>query len=100
MHNYFFIKEYQFNDCIFPDTQQKAKFDFYVNNKYIIEFDGEQHYKETPFFGELEKIRYRDNIKNNYCIIHNIPIIRIPYSHIDNIVLDDLIIEKSKFLIK
>lgn len=99
-NNINFIKEYQFEDCIFPNTQQKAKFDFYINNQYLIEFDGQQHYKETLFFGELDKIQYRDTIKNQYCIEKNIPLIRIPYSHINEIILDDLLLETSKFIYK
>lgn len=99
-NNISFIKEYQFEDCIFPDTKQKARFDFYVNNQYLIEFDGIQHYQETPFFGEFENLKYRDKIKNNYCILKNIPLIRIPYSHINDIIIDDLILEKSKYIYK
>ena len=36
-----FIREYSPEDCKFPDSNRKARFDFFVNNEYIIEFDGE-----------------------------------------------------------
>lgn len=33
-----------FETCVNPDTNRHLKFDFYVDNKYLIEFDGEQHF--------------------------------------------------------
>ena len=35
-----FIQEKSFDDCRFPDTNRLARFDFFVENKYLIEFDG------------------------------------------------------------
>ena len=79
-------------------------FDFYVNNEYIIEYDGEQHFR---FSGKgrndeehFNKTKEHDEIKNQYCFDNNIPIIRIPYTHYDNLYLEDLMPETSKFLIK
>ena len=43
-------------------------------------------------------IKERDNIKNQFCKKYQIPLVRIPYSHINNITLNDLI--GDKFLIK
>lgn len=67
------------------------RYDFFVNNKVYVEFDGKQHFK--PFYrldkekGEkqLLKTQYNDKIKNQYCIDNNIPLIRIPYWEYDNI---------------
>lgn len=39
-HNIPFTEEQTFATCIFPDTKARAKFDFYVDNSYIIEYDG------------------------------------------------------------
>lgn len=49
-NNIKFKQQYKFNNCIFPDTKYPAIFDFYVENKYLIEYDGEQHfyYKNNP----------------------------------------------------
>ena len=33
-----------FPTCKFPDTNYLAKFDFFVDNTYLIEYDGEQHF--------------------------------------------------------
>ena len=39
-NNILFEQEKTFEDCRFPKTNRKARFDFFVENKYIIEFDG------------------------------------------------------------
>jgi hypothetical protein len=80
-----------------------AKFDFYVNNKYLIEYDGETHYKSTLHgwhtLEQLEQQQERDIIKNNWCKENNIPLIRIPYTHLDDLCIEDLLLETSKFII-
>lgn len=59
--------------------------DFYLeinNNKYIIEYNGEQHYKPINHFGgekQFKKQCYRDNILKEYCNINNITLIEIKY---------------------
>lgn len=97
-----FKKEKTFDDCRFKDTNVLARFDFYINNQYIIEFDGKQHFtiKNTGWGESLESIQKRDEFKNQYCFEHNIPIIRIPYTHLNDICLEDLIPETSQFLLK
>lgn len=46
-NNISFETEKTFESCIFQDTGKKARFDFYVDNKYLIEFDGEQHFSHS-----------------------------------------------------
>lgn len=95
-----FEQEYWFDDC--RDTNP-LRFDFYVNNSYLIEFDGKQHIKAIDYFGGkegLQNTQKHDKIKNEYCLSHNIPLIRIPYWHYDKITIDDLRPETSQFLIK
>lgn len=92
--------EYKFNTCILP-SGLPARFDFWVNNSYIIEFDGVQHFEETDFFHDtLLEIQKRDNYKNNWCKNNNIPIIRIPYFALNSLTILDLIPETSKYLLK
>lgn len=43
-NNLSFKKEKIFLDCKYENNQY-PRFDFYVNNSYIIEYDGEQHFK-------------------------------------------------------
>ena len=82
--NYNYEKEYTFDDCIHIN---KLKFDFVIfdddnNIIQIIETDGKQHYEANNFFGGEEGFKItqlRDNIKNEYCESHNIPLLRLPY---------------------
>ena len=101
-NNISFVKEKTFSTCFFPDTQHLARFDFYVNNQYLLEFDGEQHFFECDpryFSDTLAKRQEHDEIKNQWCKDNNIPLIRIPYSHLNKLVIEDLLLETSKFLI-
>lgn len=94
-----------FNDCRFTDTQYMAKFDFFINNKYIIEYDGKQHFKYFKSVNNwntkdnFEKTQKHDNFKNQWCKENNIPIIRIPYTHFDNLCIEDLLLETSNFIV-
>lgn len=76
------------------------RYDFYLPQyNRLIEFDGEQHYKNTNFFStDLEEIQYKDRLKNDYAKCHNIDLIRIPYIERDKITLD--LILGDKYLIK
>lgn len=101
-NNISFTQEKSFDDCRFPKTNRLARFDFYIDNKYLIEFDGRQHIQNTSKWNNewnLEYVQEHDQIKNNYCKEHNIPLIRIPYSKINYIKLEDLLLETSKYKI-
>jgi hypothetical protein len=90
-----FIEQHIFNDCKY---KKPLRFDFYLPYfNMCIEFDGEQHYVDKPFFGQTNNLkiyRIRDNIKNIYCIKHNITLIRIHYKE-KNIINNKL----DKFLL-
>lgn len=82
-HNLPFEIEYSFDDLKYNDF---LRFDFAVfcdeDKKKIytlIEYDGEFHYH--PILGDkhLEIQRKRDELKNEYCLIKNLKLIRIPY---------------------
>lgn len=89
-----------FETCQFPNTGLSARFDFFVNQKYLIEYDGIQHYKILGWntAENLNLIQNRDKIKNQWCKENNIPLIRIPYTHYEDLCIDDLILERSKFI--
>lgn len=103
-----FIMNAHFDDCKFADTNYHAYYDFYIDNKYIVEYDGEQHFKPTCFNGikdfdaikNFNKTREHDEFKNHYCFNNNIPIIRIPYTHLNELSLEDLLLETSKFVLE
>ena len=90
--------EKTFNSCKL-ESNYFARFDFYVNNKYLIEFDGKQHFEETDFYKPLIEIQKIDIFKNNWCKENNIPLIRIPYTYVNKIELKDLLLETSSFII-
>ena len=95
-----FEREKSFENCYI--NRGKAKFDFYVNNQYLIEFDGIQHFKSNNSWNteeKVEKTKQSDKIKNEWCKNNNIPLIRIPYWH-KQIILDDLLLEKTTYLYK
>lgn len=91
-----FEREKRFETC---KDKSMLPFDFYVKNLYLIEYDGKQHFEETSFFN-YESTHKHDLIKNQWCKNNNIPLIRIPYTHYDDLCLEDLILETSKFIIK
>lgn len=90
-----------FKDCKLS-TGGTARFDFYINNSYVIEYDGEIHYEScnSGWYTQdrFEKTLKRDKEKNEYCWSHNIPIIRIPYWELDNLTIKDLQLETTSFL--
>lgn len=96
-----YVTEKTFESCRFPDSNNKAKFDFYINNQYLLEYDGEQHFKRGFGRGEeeLKALQARDQFKNLWSKENKIPLIRIPHTHKDNIVLEDLLLETSQFII-
>lgn len=79
-------------------------FDFYVNNHYLIEYDGETHYQYNLHGWHDEKQlkaqQMRDSRKNQWCLENNIPLIRIPYGHFKDLCIEDLKLETTTFLIK
>ena len=100
-NNILFETEKKFSTCKFPSTNAYARFDFYINNQYLIEFDGKQHFLQSPGWGEnLVEIQIRDKFKNQWCKENNIPLIRIPYTHVNDITLEDLQLNTSKFIVK
>ena len=101
-YNINYLKEYTFDDLVSPLRGRKLRFDFFINNQYLIEYDGRQHFEVAPNWGGEEKFKenqLNDKVKNEYCKIHNIPLIRIPYWHYNKITIDDLRPETSQFLI-
>lgn len=88
-----YIMEYSFSNCINPKTNKLLRFDFYVNNQYLIEYDGEQHFNKEKGWGEnIEDIQFRDNYKTEWCKQNNIPLIRIPYTKLKSLELQDIIL--------
>lgn len=99
-NNIRFIQEYK----AFQFANKKwATFDFYIDNKYLIEYDGETHYKSNLHgwhtLEQLNSQQERDILKNQWCKDNNIPLIRISYTHLKDLCLEDLLLKTTKFLV-
>lgn len=88
-NNISFKKQYKFEDC---KDIRCLPFDFAIFDeeklKFLIELQGEQHYRPFTFNGEpketknknLEDRLKKDKIKEKYCEQHLIPLLRIKYT--------------------
>lgn len=103
-NKFLYIKEYNVKI-----GDNNYRYDFALLNKEnnniirLIEFDGRQHFE--PYSNKnwenncpLIERQKRDQIKNQYALNNNIPLVRIPYTERDNITLD--IIIGDKYLVK
>lgn len=98
-NNILFEKQKTFSDFI-TESGGYPRYDFYLPEyNRLIEFDGQQHYKEILYFQTiLNERQIKDIKKNKYAKSHNIDLVRIPYQERDNITLD--LILGNKYLIK
>lgn len=86
-NNIDFKTEYSFND-LKGRNNRKLRFDFAIFSSdkklySLIEYDGQQHFQASKNWGglnTLKKTQERDRRKDNYCKLHNIPLLRIPYT--------------------
>lgn len=100
-NNITFIQEKTFPTCKFKDTNRLAKFDFFINDTYLIEFDGSQHFKSGTGWNteeKFQKTQEHDIYKNQWCKENGIPLIRIPFSKLDTLTIEDLLLNTSNFI--
>lgn len=80
LNNINYIPQMKFDDC---RDKKVLPFDFYLPDLHkCIEYDGKQHYKSIDYFGGQEGFetqKYHDQIKDTYCGLRNIPLLRIRY---------------------
>ena len=97
-NNILFKREYTFPDLL-GDGKGRLRFDFGVLNEnnellYLIEYDGIQHFEPNCFGYDEENfniLKKYDKIKDEYCKKNNIYLIRIPYTKLKDLSLNDLI---------
>ena len=86
-----FIQEKRFSDC---RDLKPLPFDFYLpQHNLAIEFDGQHHFKQIRDKKQYYNTIKHDNIKNNYCELHSISLLRIPYwkgNDIEKIIANEL----------
>ena len=105
-----FITQYKFKELISEYNNIPYRFDFAIFSEqndliYLIEFDGEYHYQyqENSKWNTLADFNRRqllDQKKNEFCLLNNIPLIRIPYYIRDQLTIQDLQIDTTQYLIK
>lgn len=97
-YNILFKQQETFEGC--KGKRKLLPFDFsiYSNDAllFLIEYQGEQHYRYVPQFHRnqkgFEKQLDYDNRKREYCKDNNIELLEIPYWNFDNI--EDILLEK------
>ena len=88
-----FEQQYSFLDCRYKSP---LPFDFRVinnNSQFLIEFNGEQHYRPVKFGGlddntadnTFEQVKKRDEVKKDYAVKNGIPLLIIRYDETDRI---------------
>ena len=98
-----FEQEKTFESCKNETTNRNFRYDFFVDKKYLIEFNGIQHYQQRNkeiFSEDLETIQARDAQKIKWAQDNNIPLIIIPYSKYNTLSIEDLLLETSNFIVK
>lgn len=102
-NNIKFETQKTFNDFNYTDTKGKPRYDFYLPNyNILIEYDGEQHFYPTYNWDTQEIFELRqshDKIKNDYAIKNGYVLIRIPYTHYNDLCIKDLLLN-SDYIIK
>ena len=80
---------------IFVDDKNMASGIFrYGKLVCLIEYDGQQHYEFVKFFHKTQsgfkKQQEWDRRKNKYCLLHNIPLYRVPYWQLEDLTLEKI----------
>ena len=95
-------------EYIFPglnsENGRPLRFDFAVfdddgNLDFLIEYQGEQHYRPSSKFGGKKGFyqqQHNDNKKRRFCALHDYKLIEIPYME-ENLISLDYILEKAGY---
>lgn len=106
-NNIIFKRDEPFSELL-SETGRRLRFDFIIYDRHLkpirfIEFDGRQHFQniDNSFWTQgdsFEQIKERDNIKNQFCLSKGYPLVRIPYTKLNHIKLEDIF--GDKYLLK
>ena len=101
-HNLAFKEQKTFNDLYYKNPNFLLRFDFQIFFKdswFLLELQGQQHYKPTNFGGHLteqeiqqnfEEGQERDRMKKDYCFKHNITLKCVDWSGNPKTLIKDL----------
>lgn len=98
-NNIIFERQKTFENCRLTTTNRPVFFDFYINNQYLLEFDGIQHFQSGDNWNTEERFKKQkqyDEFKNQWCKDNNIPLIRIPYWKLSTLCIDDLLLKEKR----
>lgn len=83
-----YVTQKRFDDCKNKKGTDTLPFDFYIPfYNIVIEYDGEHHFKPIKGWGGEEKFittQQNDCIKNDYCKLNNITLLRLPYTYTED----------------
>ena len=75
-----FVQQKKFADC---KDKREMPFDFYVDERFLIEVQGRQHFEHVPYFHktveEFETCRRHDEMKREFAKKSDIPLLEIRY---------------------
>lgn len=85
-YGYRYITEYKFLNLL-SEKGNPLRFDFavFADKLYLIEYDGEFHFKKYFEEQNYEELLIHDEMKNNYAFNNKIPLLRIPYTEFNEI---------------
>lgn len=102
-NNIKYYREYTFNNL---KDKTLLRFDFAIFNRNndlicLIEYQGEQHYNQTGYYKDLAKFKsaqHRDEMKREYCLKNNIPLLEIKYTDFKKINILYLLTEMERVI--
>jgi very-short-patch-repair endonuclease len=90
-----FTEQKRFFDCRNKKQSDMLPFDFYlIDYNVLIEYDGLHHFEPIKGWGGEDKFKItkeNDGIKNNYCLTHNIPLLRLPYTYTEEKIKSEIL---------
>lgn len=89
-----FETEKRFENCTNSKGSDMLPFDFYLPDyKSLIEYDGQHHFEPIKGWGGEDKFRItqeNDRIKNQFCKDNNYNLLRIPFTHSKEQIIEDI----------
>ena len=79
-----FERQKVFNDCRDLESNYLLRFDFFINNSFLLEYDGITHFQATGSWNDekaVKNMQKKDAIKNNWALQNKIPLYRISYNN-------------------
>ncbi len=74
------VISFAINNVLFTDLQPMGFDIFFPCYALAFEYQGEQHYYNSLFFGSCSALRERDKQKREACVLHGITLIEVPFS--------------------